>query len=166
MWASLSSSVSWGLVFAGWRSYASAPLGFVLGLSAAIGWAGGTLILKRAGLTVPPLVSTGWQLVIGGIPILLVALASSSLQASAPSWTTIFVIAYITIVPMALGNIAWFSIVDLLPATLSGLSTAMVPMVAMATGAFVRGEPLGPFELTAMALSAAALLITLRNRQD
>ena len=153
------------LAFGARHSYASAPLGFVLRLSAGIAWACGTLILKRAKLTVPLLVSTGWQLVIGGVPILFVALASYSPHAPVPSWTTVLVIGYITVVPMALGNIAWFSIVDSMPATLSGLSTAMVPMIAMVTGAYFRGEPLGPIEITAMALSGSALVITLRKRQ-
>ena len=149
------------LAFAARDSYASAPLGFVLGLSAGIGWACGTLILKRAGLTVTPIVSTGWQLLIAGIPILIVALATGSHQAYVPSWTSMIVIAYITIVPMALGNIAWFSIVDMMPASVSGLSTVMVPMVAMVTGAVVRGEPLGPLQLGAMACCGASLLLVL-----
>lgn len=153
------------LIFAARHTYALAPLGFLLGLSAGIGWACGTLILKRTGLSIPPLVSTGWQLVIGGVPIALVAVASSPLHASVPSWTTVLVIAYITIIPMALGNVAWFSIVDLLPATVSSLSTAMVPMLAMVTGALVRGEPLGALELSAMALSVTALLLILRKHR-
>ncbi|MEJ8827497.1 DMT family transporter [Variovorax humicola] len=149
------------LAFAARHSYASAPLGFVLGLSAGIGWACGTLILKRAGLTVAPIVSTGWQLVIAGSPILIVAMATGTREAFVPSLTSLIVIAYITIVPMALGNIAWFSIVDMLPAPVSGLSTVMVPMVAMVTGAVVRAEPLGPIQLGAMACCGASLLLVL-----
>jgi drug/metabolite transporter (DMT)-like permease len=67
---------------------------------------------------------------------------------------------------MALGNIAWFSIADMMPATVSGLSTMMVPMVAMVTGAFFRGEPLGFIELAAMALCAASLLLVLSRRSS
>ncbi|MEJ8859255.1 DMT family transporter [Variovorax robiniae] len=153
------------LAFAARDSYASAPLGFVLGLAAGIGWACGTLLLKRARLTVAPIVSTGWQLLIAGIPILIVALATGSYTPFVPSWTSMIVIAYITIVPMALGNIAWFSIVDMMPASVSGLSTVMVPMVAMVTGAIVRGEPLGPLQLGAMACCGASLLLVLVRPQ-
>jgi drug/metabolite transporter (DMT)-like permease len=147
------------LAFAARASYASAPLGFVLGLAAGLGWACGTLILKRAGLSVHPIVSTGWQLLIAAIPILVVALATGTREPLLISWTSLLVIGYITIVPMALGNVAWFSIVDTTPASVSGLSTVMVPMVAMVTGAFVLGEPLGPLQLAAMACCGASLLL-------
>ena len=56
------------LAFAARSAFSSAPLGFVVGLSAGLGWAVGTLILKRARLTVPPIVSTGWQLLVAGVP--------------------------------------------------------------------------------------------------
>ena len=152
------------LAFAARHTYAAAPLGFVLGLAAAIGWASGTIILKRARLTIAPIVSAGWQLLIAGVPILAVALSSVSPDAVVPSWTSVIVIGYITIVPMAVGNIAWFSIADMMPATVSGLSTTMVPRVAMVTGALVRGEPLGFFEFAAMVLCGASLLLVLSRR--
>ncbi|WP_415838336.1 hypothetical protein [Polaromonas hydrogenivorans] len=62
---------------------------------------------------------------------------------------------------MALGNIAWFSIVDTVPATISGLCTVMVPMVAMITGAVFHGEPLGVLEIGAMTCCGASLLMVL-----
>lgn len=147
------------LAYAARDAYASAPLGFLLGLMAGIGWACGTLILKRAGLTVPPIVSTGWQLLIAAVPISIAALLLGTREPFLPSATTLMVVAYITIVPMALGNITWFSLADRLPAAVSGLSTVMVPMVAMATGAAFRGEPLGPLELASMACCGGALLL-------
>lgn len=152
------------LAFAGRTALASAPLGFIVGLSAGLGWAAGTLILKRARLTVPAIVSTGWQLVIAGIPIAVVSLLTGTREAFVPSWTTLVVVGYITLVPMALGNVAWFSIVNLLPASASGLSTVMVPIVAMFTGAVIRGEPLGPLEISAMVCCAAAMALVLLKR--
>ena len=152
------------LAFAARSAFASAPLGFAVGLSAGLGWAAGTLILKRARLTIPAMVATGWQLVIAGVPIAIVALAVGTHEFAMPSWTTIVVIAYITIIPMSLGNVTWFSIVNLLPASVSGLSTVMVPIVAMVTGALIRSEPLGPLELAAMLCCASAMALVLLKR--
>ena len=147
-----------GLLMApNFQSYAKAPAGVVLGLLAGLGWAVGTLVLKRRAITVPVTVFTGWQLLVCGVPILLVTLAQSGHTWTLPSAASIAVIAYITIVPMALGNVLWFSIVGLLPASVAGLSAIMVPVVAMVTGAWMHGEPLGPREWLAMALSVAAL---------
>jgi drug/metabolite transporter (DMT)-like permease len=152
------------LAYAARGSYAAAPMGFVLGLVAGIGWAAGTLILKRAGIPIPPIVSTGWQLVIAAIPLSIAALALGTREPFFPSWTTILVIGYIAIVPTAMGNAIWFAIVDRVPAAVSGLSTVMVPMVAMATGAVARGEPLGPIQIAAMGCCGAALLLTFMRR--
>jgi drug/metabolite transporter (DMT)-like permease len=151
-----------------WRSlgvYAQAPLGVALGLLAGIGWAVGTMILKRGGAglsgTVPALVLTGWQLLITAVPIGIGALVLGDGQWFMPSWTTILVIAYITLVPMAVGNAAWFSIVGLLPTAVAGLSAILVPVVAMVSGALLHGEPLGPVQWAAMACCAGALRLAL-----
>lgn len=152
------------LAFASRNAYASAPLGFAVGLSAGLGWAAGTLILKRAKLTIPAIVSTGWQLVIAGIPMTAAAFVMGTREALIPSWHTIAVIGYITVIPMTLGNVIWFSISNALPANVSGLSTVMVPMVAMVTGAVIRGEPLGLMEVAAMACCVGAMATALFNR--
>jgi drug/metabolite transporter (DMT)-like permease len=152
------------LAFAARSAYASAPLGFAAGLAAGLGWAGGTLILKRARLTVASIVSTGWQLLIAAVPIAVVAVLTGTREPFMPSWTSLLVIGYIAVIPMAMGNVAWFSIVNALPASVSGLSTVMVPVVAMLTGAFVRGEPLGPLEISAMVCCGAAMALVLIRR--
>jgi drug/metabolite transporter (DMT)-like permease len=78
-----------------------------------------------------------------------------------PSWQSIAVIAYITLVPMSIGNVAWFSIVGLLPVNIAGLSSIMVPVVAMISGAIVHGEPLGALQWLAMLCCAGALALVL-----
>lgn len=151
-----------------WRSlpaYAQAPAGFALGLLAGFGWAVGTLILKRRPLSTPLLVATGWQLIVASVPIAAVALLTGGgLQADNwfwPSWSSLLAIAYITWVPMTVGNLAWFAIVGLLPAQVAGLSAIMVPVVAMLAGAWLHAEPLGPVQLLAMGCSALALWLAL-----
>jgi drug/metabolite transporter (DMT)-like permease len=146
-------------------AYASAPAGFLLGLLAGLGWAIGTVILKRANVGVPALVLTGWQLLIAAVPLSVGAAWLGMGQAHAVSWQTVLVITYITVVPMAIGNAAWFAIVGLLPPSVAGLSSVMVPIVAMVTGAIVHGEPLGPYQLGAMACSGSALFLALAARK-
>ena len=147
-----------------WRSlgaYAQAPLGVALGLLAGIGWAVGTMVLKRRGVAVPALVLTGWQLLITAVPIGAVALWRGDGAWFVPSATSLALIAYITLVPMAVGNVAWFAIVGLLPTSVAGLSSILVPVVAMVSGALLHGEPLGPTQWAAMACCAGALRLAL-----
>ena len=148
------------------KLYAQAPLGMAIGLLSAIGWAIGTLILKRGNVQVPVLVLTGWQLLLGALPMTVGALVWGDGHWFMPSWQTVAVIAWITVVPMCIGNVCWFAIVGLLPANIAGLSSVMVPVVAMISGAIVNGEPLGPLHGLSMAACATALLLALgpKNR--
>ena len=149
------------LMVPSFQAYAQAPLGLALGLTAGLGWAIGTLILKRRKVVVPALVLTGWQLLICAVPTTVGALVLGDGQWFMPSWTSIAVIVYIALVPMSIGNVCWFAIVGLLPANVAGLSAIMVPVVAMIAGALLHGEPLGPVQWAAMACCAAAMRLAL-----
>ena len=142
-------------------AYAHAPLGFALGLLAGLGWAIGTLILKHRPVDVPATVLTGWQLLVAAVPITLGALILGDGHWFVPSWSSMLVIGYIVLMPMSAGNVAWFSIVGLLPANVAALSSILVPVLAMVSGAVVRDEPLGPLQWAAMACCAAALSLAL-----
>jgi drug/metabolite transporter (DMT)-like permease len=149
------------LMWKSFAAYAQAPLGLALGLIAGIGWAVGTLILQRGQVQVPATVLTGWQLVITALPITIGAFAFGDHQWFMPSWSSILLIGYIALVPMCIGNLCWFSIVGLLPAHVAGLSSILVPVVAMVSGALMHGEPLGPVQWLAMVCSAAAMWLAL-----
>lgn len=152
------------LMWRGLDAYAQAPLGFFLGLLAGLGWAVGTLILKRRPILVPALVLTGWQLLLSALPLTVGAFVFGEGPWFMPSVASIAVIAWIALVPMAIGNAAWFAIVGMLSAQVAGLSALMVPVVAMVSGALMHGEPLGPLQWLAMACSATALWLTLGRR--
>ncbi len=143
------------------KSYADAPAGLAAGLAAGIGWAVGTLILKRRPIDVPALVLSGWQTVIATVPIVIGALVLGDHRWFMPSATSIAVILYIALVPLTIGNACWFAVVRLLPANLAGLSSILVPVVAMLSGALVHDEPLGPSQWFAMLAIVAALSLAL-----
>lgn len=149
------------LMVPSFASYAQAPLGLALGLLSGLGWAIGTLIVKRSHIAVPIIVLTGWQLLLSSIPMTVGALVVGDWRWFMPSWTSIAVIAYIALVPTSLGNLFWFSIVASLPANVAGLSSIMVPIIAMLAGAFVHGEPLGVMQWLAMACCSGALSLVL-----
>jgi drug/metabolite transporter (DMT)-like permease len=72
------------LMAQGIDAYARAPLGFALGLLAGLGWAIGTLILKRRPVAVPALVLTGWQLLLAAVPTTIGALWLGDHRGSCP----------------------------------------------------------------------------------
>jgi len=149
------------LMVPSFRDYAQAPLGLVLGLAGGAGWALGTIVLKRGQVPVSPAVLTGWQLLITAVPCAAGAAWFGDWQWFVPGTASILVIAYITLVPILVGNVCWISIVGLLPTQVAGLSAIAVPIVAMVSGALVHGEPLGPLQWLAMACTAVALGLVL-----
>lgn len=149
------------LMVPSFEAYADAPAGLAFGLVAAIGWAVGTLIIKRGDIVVPAVVLTGWQLLIAAVPTAIGALVLGDGAWFVPSWQSIAAIAYIGLVPMAIGNVAWFAIVGILPVNVAGLSVIAVPVIAMLTGALFHGEPLGAIQLAAMVCCFAALWLVL-----
>jgi drug/metabolite transporter (DMT)-like permease len=149
------------LIVDGIDAYANAPIGFALGLLAGLGWAVGTIILKRRPVPASPLVLTAWQLLIAAAPIAVGAFVFGQGPWFMPSATTILVITYITLVPIAIGNVAWFAIVGLLPANIAAMSSIMVPVVAMLSGALVHREPLGLVQWASMLCCAAGLGLAL-----
>ena len=144
--------------------YAEAPLGLALGLLAGLGWAVGTLILKHRAPAVPATVLTGWQLLIAGVPISIGALLLGDGSGHVPSWQSVALLAYVVLVPMAVGNLCWFAIVGLLPASVAGVSSILMPVVALVSGTIVHGEPLGAVQWLAMVCCAAALSLALMER--
>ena len=104
-------------------------------------------------------------MLLGSIPISIVAFAIADTPWFLPSWQSIVVIAWVMLVPMCIGNVCWFSIVGLLPANIAGLSSVMVPVVAMVSGAIVLDEPLGPLQLASMASCVAALVLALGQKR-
>jgi drug/metabolite transporter (DMT)-like permease len=150
------------LIADGLDAYARAPLGFFLGLLAGVGWAAGTVILQRSPVPASPLVLTAWQLLIAAVPI-VVGAAWFGRDAAwfMPSTISILLIAYITLVPIAIGNVAWFAIVGMLPANVAAMSAVMVPVVAMVSGAIVHREPLGLVQWAAMLCCALGLGLAL-----
>lgn len=161
-WAIGLGGLAVGLLIAdGYQAYARAPLGFSLGLLSGLGWAVGTLILKRRPIPVPSLVLTGWQVVLAAVPTAIGALLLGQGPWFWPSWTSVLVIGYIALMPMSLGNAAWFAIVGMLPANVAGLSSILVPVVAMISGAIVHGEPLGPMQWGAVVCCVGGLSLAL-----
>jgi drug/metabolite transporter (DMT)-like permease len=149
------------LIASGIDAYAKAPLGFALGLLAGAGWAAGTVILKRRPVPASALVLTGWQLLVAAVPIVLGAFAFGGGEWFMPSTTTFVVIGYIMLVPMGIGNAAWFAMVGMLPPNVAGLSAVMVPVVAMVAGAMMHNEPLGLVQWASMLCCAAGLGLAL-----
>ena len=98
------------LMVSGLAAYAHAPAGFAAGLLGGVGWAIGTLIFKRRRINAHALVVTGWQLLIASVPISAAALVLGNHVWFVPTWQSLAVVSYLTLFPISIGNICWFSL--------------------------------------------------------
>jgi drug/metabolite transporter (DMT)-like permease len=147
----------------------AAPAGVILMLGAAIVWALGTLLIKSFRWTIPTATLTGWQLVLGAVPIALGALArlgwgsdNGGLHALTHlSPGALAGAAYATFVGVTFCHWAWFKLVGALPAAVAAIGVLGTPVVGVFSSALVIGEPVGAAELAAVALVVSGLAILL-----
>jgi drug/metabolite transporter (DMT)-like permease len=138
-----------------------APLGAALILLGAIAWAAGTLIQKHLKTGLSTLALTGWQLVLGSIPILLPAPFIEGLALPAVSARAWAAGVYITAVALVVCYFLWFKIVSLMPASRASISMLLTPALGVISGALFLDEAFGWREILALGFIAAALVLVL-----
>lgn len=150
------------LVAPDWRAIAAAPLGLVFMLLAALSWATGTVLMKRYRWSMPTSVLAGWQMVLGGLPILLGALlvdrGFDPFGVSATAWAATV---YAALIPMIFCHWAWFRVVGIYPAAVAAVGTLAIPVVGVLSSNLALGEPIGIDVVLSLALVLAGLGIVL-----
>jgi len=143
----------------------AAPFGALMILAAAIAWATGTVLLRKWQLPVPQNTLSGWMMLLGWIPLALLApvfdpqpLSVELGNLSARGW---FAIGYNIFLAGTLAHWAWFTLARTLPVAVSSLSSLPVPVVGVFSGIVLLGERPGPQEWIALALVVAALFTVL-----
>ena len=144
------------------RVFGAAPLGTAFMLLAAMSWAAGVVFLKYFRWTLSTFNLTGWQLILGCIPVLFGTLILEPLSGILRlSPKAAFATAYMVLIPIVLCNWAWFKVVQLFPTSIAAIGTLAVPVVGVLSSALVLGEPIGLQEIAALVLLTAALSIVM-----
>ena len=139
----------------------SAPEGAVYMLIAAISWGGGTVVQKRIKWKIPALSQVVWQLLIGGIPITILAIILES-----PDWgnvshqaigSTIFVL----ICPIIIAWFAWFKAIEQIPVSICSVSTLLVPILGVISSHLILGEPIGWRDIVSLILICSSLALVM-----
>jgi drug/metabolite transporter (DMT)-like permease len=141
------------------------PIGALLMLGAAICWAIGTVLIKRfAWHPMPVMALTGWQLLIGGVPIVIGWwLLEPVPDLRALSLPTALALAYAVLVAMIFCQTAYFRMVTLVPANVAAMAVMAVPVVGVLSSAWILAEPLGPAEAIALVLVVGGLFVLIRR---
>lgn len=147
------------LIIEPWSMHTSLLSKF-LGLMAAVSWAVGTILIKRlrSRCEVDLISLTAWQLLMGAVPLLLLALVvpDRSTVWSAPY---IGILAFISIVSTALCWWLWIYILDRVPAWEASLSVVGTPVVALLSSRLLLGEEFHVTEVFGMLMIGVGLAL-------
>jgi drug/metabolite transporter (DMT)-like permease len=135
----------------------AAPTGALLVIGAALAWAVGTVLIKRFPTELPTTSFSGWQMLLGGIPLMIGALAFDVGKVHVPSLQASIAVLYNMFIAFILCYWAWFKIVSRASAVVSALGTLLIPVVGVISSMVVLGERPSWQEFTAMSLVLAAI---------
>lgn len=138
------------------------PVGAVFVVGAAIGWAIGTLVFKQVAWSVNLYAMAAWQLIVGVLPIGVVALIVEPkfvLLDASPA--ALIGAAYVIVFALIAGYLLWFRVVQVFPAMVASIGALVTPMIGVASGVIVLGEPFTWHEALALVLvlTAVALVV-------
>jgi len=144
------------------------PLGALLLVAAAISWALGTVMIKRWPVGLPVSSFTAWQMTIGGLPILAIALfvEPGSFDLLALSTGPLLATLYNMFVAFIFCFWAWMKIARGATVGASSIAVLMTPVVGVFSGMAVLGEQpswLDYAALVLVTLSIATVLVPRRG---
>ena len=143
----------------------AAPLGALAMLSAAAAWAAGSVVMKRFSWTPPVVALTGWQLTLGGLPVVLAGILIGPFPGlDHVDLAGLGGLVYVVVFGMLFAQWAWFKVLGQLPVAVASLGTLAIPVIGVLSSTFLLGETLGASEATALALVVAALALVLGRR--
>ncbi len=136
----------------------SSPAGVAFILLGAAGVAVGNVLLKRLAGQVDILMATGWQFILGGAPLWLLAqqVESPAQVVWNPSFMTVLLVLGLLGTSLALA--LWFSLLHRSELNRLNTFTFLTPVFALMIGALFFGESLGLVEMAGIALILAGVL--------
>ena len=130
-------------------------------LGAAFCWAAGTVMIKFFRWHMPATLVMGWQLVLGGIPVVFGALLLEPLTAIyGVSLKVLLVFTFLIFFGIIFSHWAFFIVIQIFPANVAALSTLSVPVIGVFSSALILGEPVTATELVALFLIVLSLGLT------
>ena len=147
------------LIIEPWNMHTSLLSKF-LGIMAALSWAIGTILIKRlrARHEVDLLALTAWQMVLGAVPLIILAVA---VPERPTAWTATYmgILAFMSIGSTALCWWLWIYILDRVPAWEASLSVLGTPVVAILSSRLLLGEAFTVPEISGIVLIGGGLAL-------
>lgn len=132
-------------------------------LATALLFASGTVWTKRFPVAMAPVPLVAWQLAIGALPVVAVALATEQAHPAAVRPLGWACLAYASVIGQCLAYLAWFRALRRLPAGTAAIGSLLVPIIGVLSSALLLGEPLGLRQGAALALTLGGVALASRG---
>ena len=147
-----------GLAILVWPLFATGFPSFVFySLACAWSWAGATVYIKWARVTVEPLANAAWQLLFG---FLFVAAGTIAVESYPHLWPvkteTAAAILFVGLFGVGLAHFLWWTIVGRLPAITAALGSLLVPVIGVTASAWFLDEHLTVYDFIGFVMIFAA----------
>ena len=142
-----------------------------IGLLAAIGgtlsMASGIVLTKKWGQPAPPLATTAWQLIAGGLSLLVLMLVIEGLPVAPLTPPNIIGYTYLSVIGTAFAYVLWFRGIARLASSTTAFLGLLSPVVAILLGWQIAGEDLTPMQIAGIVivLSSISVAISFRPAQ-
>lgn len=123
------------------QSMSGRPVGVAWMIAAAISWAVGTLMFRRAHLTLSALVVTVWMLLLGSLAVWVLAIALEPLPVPSSFTPVMWVsLGYGVLINYGVAQLIWFGMARDLPPATSAMSVMAIPLVGTLSATALVGE--------------------------
>jgi probable blue pigment (indigoidine) exporter len=127
-----------------------------IGLLAAIGgtlsMASGIVLTKKWGQPAPPLTTAAWQLIAGGLSLLVLMLLIEGLPAAPLTTPNIIGYIYLSVIGTAFAYVMWFRGIARLAASTTAFLGLLSPVVAILLGWLIANEDLTPMQIAGIVI--------------
>ena len=145
-----------------WTGLSGSPVGVMWMEMAAVCWAVGTLMMRRARLTLPVEALTVWMMLLSSACLWVLAFVLEPWPHWGFSAVMWLALVYGVLINNGVAQVLWFTLARHLPPTMSAMGIMMVPMIGTASATLIVGEwprwQDGVAVLCVMAAIAAVLL--------
>jgi probable blue pigment (indigoidine) exporter len=138
------------------------PIGVMAGIAASACMGCGIVLVKKWGRPAPLLVFTGWQLLVGGILLAGLALATEK-PPSSVSVGNALALVYLVLAGTVLAYALWFRGIERIGAQRTAMLLMLVPVVALAIDAVLFGRQLTGLQSMGVVVVLGCLSLDLRG---
>lgn len=137
--------------------------GILLAMTGALGFAVGTIFLKRHPIELPGATSAAWQIGIGSLPLALAGIFFEHPSIGALTGGGWAALVYLVLMQFCIAYVAWFAALKRLPASIAAIGTMLVPVISVVVSGIALHEPLGARHIGALVCTIVGVALAARS---